>query len=551
MTFFTGLDEKMCRAIRVLIVEDSEDDVLLTLRALRHGGYEPTAQRVQSAEDMSVALETSQWDVIISDFRMPEFDGLAALKTLQNSRLDIPFILVSGAIGEDLAVTAMRAGVHDYIMKDNLKRLPVAVEREMREAQVRRQSAEAGRILRENEQRYRTLFNTVSDAIIIIDNETKCVEDVNDAAIALYGYDFNDFLKLKMNDITQDEDLIEDMIRRTVGGELILVPEHPHAKKSGLAFPAEVAASSFDFQGRQFTCSVIRDITARKRVEAEQSKLRAQLQQQQRIEAIGTLAGGVAHEINNPICGIMNYAQLIMYRSTENKNVTKFAEEIIRETERVTTIVHDLLQFARQGQDESSCPARLVDILNSTLSLVRAVIRNDLITLELDVADDLPLITCKSQRIRQVFVNLLTNARDALNERYPTYDKRKAMRISAKEIKQDGRRWVRLTVEDYGIGIPDEVRDRMFEPFFTTKPKEIGTGLGLSITHGIIKDHEGKISIDCKLGEYTRVHVDLPVTEDDNRHPDVAPGQSARGDTAATTADGDVGDELKHGDEDP
>jgi signal transduction histidine kinase len=145
------------------------------------------------------------------------------------------------------------------------------------------------------------------------------------------------------------------------------------------------------------------------------------------------------------------------------------------------------------------------------LSLIQTVMRHDQIDLHVEIPDDLPRIKCRSQQIQQVLMNLMTNARDALNERYPRHSPEKRIRVSAEEILKQGCRFIRTTVEDSGAGIPLDIRDRIFDPFFTTKPKETGTGLGLSISYGIVKDHGGELSVESELGLCTRFHMDLPV----------------------------------------
>ncbi len=246
-----------------------------------------------------------------------------------------------------------------------------------------------------------------------------------------------------------------------------------------------------------------RDIT-------ETRKLEEQLMQAQKIESIGTLASGVAHEINNPINGIMNYAQLILDREGEGNLSSEYAGEIIHETERIAGIVRNLLTFARQ-EKQSQSPALLSDIVSSVLSLIQTVMRHDQIDLEVSIPDGLPSIRCRSQQIQQVLMNLMTNARDALNERYPGHDPDKKLRISAGVFCKEGREFIRITVEDRGNGIPAKIRKRIFDPFFTTKPKETGTGLGLSISYGIVRDHGGELSVEGEPGQPTRFHVDLPL----------------------------------------
>ncbi len=276
----------------------------------------------------------------------------------------------------------------------------------------------------------------------------------------------------------------------------------------------EKADVEFDKEGNCIRAiGFTQDITERKRAEEQRLALEAQLRQKQKLESIGTLAGGVAHEINNPINGIMNYAQLISDQLDPESPLREFTDEIGQETERVAKIVRNLLAFARH-EKESHSPARIVDIVDGTVSLVRTIIRRDQITLEVDVPDDLPKIKCRSQQIQQVLMNLLTNARDALNERYPEHDPDKIMTVTVRPFEKEGRSWLRTTVEDHGAGIPDEIRDRLFDPFFTTKDQSKGTGLGMSISHGIVQDHHGELSVECEAGRYTRFHLDLPVDND-------------------------------------
>ncbi len=151
----------MSTSLRILIVEDSEDDVLLLQRELQRGGYDLTFERVDTAAAMNKALEREKWDVIISDFNLPQFSGQAALELLREKGLDLPFIIVSGAIGEEIAVEAMKAGAHDYVMKDNLARLAPAIERELREAKVRQERKRAEDALRQSEERLRAIFDNV------------------------------------------------------------------------------------------------------------------------------------------------------------------------------------------------------------------------------------------------------------------------------------------------------------------------------------------------------------------------------------------------------
>jgi signal transduction histidine kinase len=256
--------------------------------------------------------------------------------------------------------------------------------------------------------------------------------------------------------------------------------------------------------------SIASRIREQDKAEQQQLALESHLWQSQQLASIGTLAGGMAHEINNPITGIMNYAQLIQDRIDEDSPLKEFSSEIIVETKRVAGIVRTLLAFADQEKQQHS-PARLADIVEDTVMLMRAMTDRDRIILEVDVPEDLPKFKCQNQQIQRALMNLLTNACEALNERYPEYDEKKILRITAHSFEKEGRNWIRTTVADYGIGIAPEIIERIFEPFFTTKDRAFSSGLGLVASYSIVRDHYGNLAVESEPGEYTRFHLDLPV----------------------------------------
>ncbi|MFA7005020.1 MAG: PAS domain S-box protein, partial [Verrucomicrobiia bacterium] len=226
-------------------------------------------------------------------------------------------------------------------------------------------------------------------------------------------------------------------------------------RKDGTLYEEEASISPV-----RDTAGKIVNYVAVKRDVTHEVAMESQLRESQKMEAIGTLAGGVAHEINNPINGIMNYAQLITDQLPADSPLQQFSANIMKETNRVSQIVRNLLSFARQNSQERS-PANLNDIIKSVLTLVQTVIRHDQITLTVEVPEGLPQMECRSQQIEQVLLNLLTNARDALNEKYSAYHEDKIIRVTARLFEQDGTRWIRTTVEDRANGIPAEIRDRV------------------------------------------------------------------------------------------
>ncbi len=325
---------------------------------------------------------------------------------------------------------------------------------------------------------------------------------VNEAACRMLGYTHDELLGMAVWDI--DEEYPQG--RRSSAWEELKrarseVSESTFRTKSGETFPVEITAQYLEFHGRELEFAVAFDISKRKRLEA-------QLRQSQRLESIGTLASGVAHEINNPLTGIINYAKLIGDR-IEDPKLRKYADGIKEEGDRVAKIVRNLLSFSRQKTEHHS-PARMIDIVNASLSLYTALLRRDGIDLRIDVPEDLPQIECRSQEIQQVIINLLTNARDSLNLRFPAGDEDKRIAIRARVLREDGKDWIRLTVEDSGRGIPPEVIGRVFDPFFTTKSRDQGTGLGLSISYGLVRDHGGRMTVESVPDKRTRFFVDLP-----------------------------------------
>jgi PAS domain S-box-containing protein len=257
-------------------------------------------------------------------------------------------------------------------------------------------------------------------------------------------------------------------------------------------------------------CGVSRDITDRRDAQQREEQMQLQLLQAQKLESIGTLAGGVAHEVNNPIHCITNFAQILLDREGGNPLVAELAAEIKNEASRVAEIVRSLLQFAR-AEKAVLKSTRVQDMLHDVAMLIGSLMRHDQIRVQMDIPDDLPEVTCHAQQIQQVLMNLLTNARDALNERYEGFDPDKRITLTAACFVLDGADWVRISVRDEGAGIPAAIRDRIMDPFFTTKTREKGTGLGLSISHGIVKEHGGLMRIDSQEGVYTVFHVELPV----------------------------------------
>jgi PAS domain S-box-containing protein len=387
------------------------------------------------------------------------------------------------------------------------------------------------RRLRASEARYRTVFEAAHDAIFLMRGAR--FVDCNEATLRLFGGTRDQIIGRRPDELSPPRQR-DGRPSRESAAELInalgpAVPlsfEWTHCRVDGTPFEAEVSLNTLQLdqddptasdvtaehaepREGKFTLAVVRDVTHRKQRLQRQQQRVAEGQQRQKLESLGTLAAGVAHEINNPLMGILNYAALLESR-LRDPQLSSWASGIAREGERVSTIVKNLLAFARQ-EKAPALPARIDEIIDSTLTLLGASLRQDGIALSVEVAPDLPPLICRSNQIQQVLVNLLTNARDALNERYPTrhFDKRLELHATAHETPE-GRAGVRISVTDYGVGVPAELHDRIFDPFFTTKACDRGTGLGLSISFGLAREHGGALQLDASFEQGSRFQLVLP-----------------------------------------
>ncbi len=501
----------MSEVLRVLLVEDSEDDARLLVRRLRQGGCEPVFERVDGAAAYSAQLEEKNWDIVLSDYSMPAFTALDALRLLKEKGLDLPFIIVSGAIGEETAVAAMKAGAHDYVMKDNLARLIPAIERELREVKGRRMGRQAEEALRESEKinrrlsrEFRTLLDNIPDSLTLLDADRNIIW-ANSGTAGMLDRPLEGLAGGQCRQLWPECSAREGNcpVRRCfLSGQ----PEVGLVRTAGEKTWGVRAFPVLNKKGR--VANVIKMVSDN----SHQLLLKEEANRAAHLASLGELAAGVAHEINNPINGIINYAQILADQSSDKSDQQEIVREIIGEGERIALIVRNLLAFAK-GQPEGKNPVAAEDILSAALALTKSQLAKDCIRLMVDMSPDLPPVKGHLQQIQQVVLNIISNARYALNQKYPAANEDKILHIQTQTRIIGKRPFVRLVFRDHGTGIPEDILHKIMDPFFSTKPNGVGTGLGLSISHGIVRDHDGRIGIDSVEGEYTRVTVDLPVHE--------------------------------------
>jgi len=495
----------MSTPLRLLLVEDSEDDALLLVRQIRSGGYEVHFERVDTAAALDNALK-KPWDIVISDYAMPGFNGLSALMLLQKRSIDIPFIMVSGTIGEDIAVEAMKAGAHDYVMKTNLVRLIPAIGRELREIDERRQRKRAEEALRASEERFSKAFHASPTPMVIARLDDGVFVDVNDSFLTLLGYKQEEVIGRTYSAIgfIGDEDR-ENARRALLDGKTLRNHEVKLSTKSGDLRTVLLSMEVIEIAGVKCSLATAIDITERKRLEE-------QFRQAQKMEAFGQLAAGIAHDFNNIMTVVQGNLSLMRMESASRSEQASAADQITRAAQRATNLTRQLLMFSRRSPMQPKA-LDLNDVVSNMTKMLKHLI-GEHIALEAHYAPSSAPIHADPGMMEQVLMNLAVNSRDAMPkggkliiETLPvSLDEQQA---SARPRSRPGA-FICLSVRDTGCGIPPEHLSHIFEPFYTTKEVGKGTGLGLATVFGIVEQHHGWIDVESHVGIGTTMRIYFP-----------------------------------------
>jgi PAS domain S-box-containing protein len=496
----------MNKKLSVLILEDSESDAALDIRALEQAGYIVSHERVEDAKQMEAALKKQTWDLIIADHYLPEMDSFRALELVKESGQDIPVIVVSGAIGEETAVMIMKAGAKDYVMKDKLMRLAPAVERELRDFKIRCAHKQAEEALRQSERKYRTVLEEMREGYYETDIAGNFTM-VNAAMCFLLGYSKEELIGTNYREYTREEyikTLSEAYSHAYQTGKPVLNLQYEVIRKDGSR--GFIETSTFVMSNEKGITTgfrgISRDITERKKVEEERRRLELQAHVTSRLASLGEMAAGVAHEINNPLTGITGYSQLIMERKDIPADARSDLVTIHQSARRVADIVQRLLTFSRHAKPERKC-VDINKLIESTLALRTYHLRVNNIEVVTQLAPDLLETVVDPGQIQQVLLNLIVNAETEMKLAHG----RGKLTITT----ENSDNIIKICVTDDGPGIAPDIMDKIFDPFFTTREIGQGTGLGLSLCYGIISEHNGKIYAESKLGKGATFIVELPV----------------------------------------
>ena len=626
----------MKQPLRVLIAEDNPDDTELILRELRRAGFDPEWERVDTEAGYLGRLDPGL-DIILSDCDMPQFSGSRALQLLRERGLDIPFIIVSGTIGEDSAVAAMKQGAADYLLKDRMARLGPAVVLALEQRRLHKESELAGEAMRQSEHKYRHVFESLSEAAFLIECASRRIVDANLCAENLLGRTRAEILGMDeselfpANESAESGHQLTNSALQTARGQL---EETALVTKDGRQIPVQISVAPVQLYGRSLVLALMTDITVRKRAEERvreqaamldqahdaiivrdihtrritywnqgaerlygwtaaeaegrdigelihvdptvpdavtaellktgewrreirhvtkagreltvsghvtlvrdshgapksalainidmtgQKDLEARLLHAQRMESIGTLASGVAHDLNNILSPIMMSAPLLRRDLTAGER-DAIVSTIEMSAERGAQIVKQVLTFG-SGLDGERRPLQVDALMKEMMRLMRGTFPKNL-AIESSVAPNLWPVMGDATQLHQVLLNLCVNARDAMPEGG-------RLRLRAAHLELDASYasmlpeavpgpFVLVEISDTGGGIAPEIVGRIFDPFFTTKGVGKGTGLGLSTVHGIVKSHGGLIHVNTQPGNGTTFQIYLPASPDHEAAP--------------------------------
>jgi len=523
--------------MKILIVDDNKENLYFLETLLQGNDYQ-----VISAANGAEALEKLRadgFDMIVSDILMPVMDGFQLCREckMDENLQDIPFIFYTATyVDEKDEELALALGADQFIRKpmepdefmriirgvtkdaearklarrkpaDKVEkevfklyseRLVNKLEKKMLDLETevaRRKHAEEK--LRQSEEKYRTLFEATADGILIADMETRQFQYANPAMCRMLGYTEEELRTMDVAAIHPKEDLqrVVAEFEAQARGYKTLATDIPCLRKDGTIVYADINTVSIIVDGRKCNSGFFRDITMRR--QAEQKAL-----VNAKLASVGELVAGVAHEVNNPLTGIIGYAQLLAERQDVPQNVKEDLQKIYEESQRTVRIVQNLLRFARQYKPEKSL-VNINELLERTLELEAYKLRTSNIGLSTKLAANPPLILADYNQIQQVILNIVTNAEQSIAD-----IRRKGKITLTTVVIAD---YVRISISDNGPGISPANMIKIFDPFFTTKSESGGSGLGLSVCHGIITEHGGNIYAESTLGKGTTFIIELPI----------------------------------------
>jgi two-component system, cell cycle sensor histidine kinase and response regulator CckA len=517
--------------LRALILEEVKQDIESILSELKRAGYDVVPTIITTRAEFREALARNSYDVVLSDHHLSSWSGLQALAELRNVGDETPFVIISATLGDEAAVECIKQGASDYVLKEHISRLSMVLHRALTERALRDENTRATQALRVSEARNRVLKTAIYGIAHISDDGA--LLEVNPAFHRILGCsDSVDGNHLKYPNLANEvfrfpEQYTQLMAACREKGQVDHVEAEWRRCDGGIVtVRLHLRRLTPHNDSREFELTV-EDVTELRAIER-------QLQQAQKFEAVGQLAGGVAHDFNNVIGAILGWAELGIEQSKDHPAVVERFGRIRDQAERAAGLTRELLAFARR----QVLQPRTVDlntVATELVSLLDKVIGKD-IDLKLVSA---PLDTVKADptHIEQVLMTLCLNARDAMPQGGRLIVETEMVELDEPYCRfypyVTPGRYAVVSVSDTGVGMDAETRERIFEPFFTTKERGKGTGLGLATVYGIVKQHGGFLHVYSEPAHGSLFRVYLPAAADVQETPNMgataagAPSRSA------------------------
>jgi two-component system, NtrC family, sensor kinase len=494
---------------RILVVDDEE-----SIRNLMRMTLELDGHKVSTAADGPTALkmfEKESPEVVLLDVRMPGMSGIEILDRIKAMNADAEVIIITGHGDMDMAVECLRKQASNFLTKPvSEELLSISLKRSLERVALKKKLKQYTRNLEilvreanvELERAYQFRENIIEnspDAIVCVRKGGEIII-FNSAAEKLLGYKKDEVIGkmsiVKVYPPGGAKQVMKYLRSDDFGGKgLLQKTEVKVLDKFGEEIPTYLSAAILYEDGQEAgSVGIFTDLR-------EHRKLEKQLLRSEKLSSLGKLSAGIAHEINQPLTGVLTFAHLLLRKFKDDEKTRKDLETIVRETTRIRGIVQGILDFARETPMQKK-PRRIEEVLDQTLEIVVHQQRFFGITLEKEYDPSVPEVVVDANLMEQVFMNIILNALDAMHG---------SGTLTVRTRRQNG--WAEVDFSDTGAGMPEEILDKIFDPFFTTKDSTegMGMGLGLAVSYGIVKNHNGDISVSSKPGKGTTFSIRLPL----------------------------------------
>jgi PAS domain S-box-containing protein len=492
--------------LNILVIDDEKGDRAQCRRTLKSAwGDGLRMTEADSGESGLEVIAESAFDCVLLDYSLPGINGIDVLKRIRSHRPFLPVVIIDGKGNDVIAVQSMKEGAQDYLAKNTIT--ASVLERAVLVAMENRATEKN---LRSSEERHSSIFGAVSEGIFIIDAATGAIKETNAPGAALWGYAPGELIGQEIQFISSgvspytQQGALARIAAAAQSGRTQIFDWHAKAK-NGHLFWVEVSIRLARISDKEVVLAIVRDVT-------EQRATEEQLRQAQKMEAIGNLTGGMAHDFNNILGVIIGNLDLLRAALSSDSAGQELATEALDAAVRGAELTRRMLAFARRHPLQ---PQRihLNELVGGIVKLLSRVLGEN-IAIETKLADDIWPVTADSAQLEATLTNLATNARDAMPRGGRiTISSTKCQRDSefAREHPDvDPNNYAMLTFTDTGTGMPPEVIARIFDPFFSTKARDTGTGLGLSMVFGFVKQSGGYITVESEIGVGSTFRIILP-----------------------------------------